>query len=79
MLVTARKALVKLSWRATSMALEPMGRSTATSPTVMRTARVMEMQARDGESARFLRRVGLKLGTYKPWTSSWYTAGSWGG
>lgn len=45
MLVTARKALVNCSSRATSMVPVPMGRSIATSPTVMRTARMMEMQA----------------------------------
>ena len=47
MLVTARNALVKPSSRAMWKLPEPMGRSAATSPTVMRTAVVMDKQARD--------------------------------
>lgn len=56
MLVTARKAPVKPSWRVTSMLPDPMGRSAATSPRVINMAKVMEMQANSrGQQKWFLR------------------------
>lgn len=47
MFVTARNAPVKPSSRATWKLPEPIGRSAATSPTVIKTAVVMDKQAVD--------------------------------